>query len=155
MAQYDIETFLGAVEEYLKANLSAALTAVTAEKGDSLTLKPVPSDGYFIQTLNERVANYDPYVYIGANESPEVLSNGPAQAKTYRVNVALVIANSGEDSNLWKRMYRYQRAIEDVFAGAWDRIAKGPKVTFDGVIDPLEPQYHLQQVGIRVRVTIA
>jgi hypothetical protein len=155
MARYDIETFLGAVEAHLKANLSDALTAVTTEKGDGLTLEPVSSDGYFIQTLDERVTNYNPYIYIGATEAPEVTANGPAQSKTYRVSVVLVIANSGGDANLWKRMCRYQSAIESVFANAWDRIAKGPKVTFDSAINPVEPQYHMQQVGIQVRVTIA
>jgi hypothetical protein len=151
---FDIESLLASVESFTKANLHPKLDAISSEKGDGLVLKPIADKAYFIQTLNEQVANYDPYVYIGITDPPQVSVNGPAIARTYTVNVALVIADSGQDRSLWKRLSRYQRAFEEIFRDGWGRTGGGQRLTAEGYIFPLPPEERKQQVGVILKVTI-
>lgn len=152
---YGIEQVIGLIKSYVEDRLPGRLEQIDSEMNDGITLIVPSAAAYFIQTLNERATNYNPFIFIGFTDPPEVSTAGPDRVKIYRIKIALVIANSGGDANLWKRLLRYQHAFDEIFAAGWDKILRGfSRVELDGVIDPAPPEYPNQQVGIQIRVTI-
>jgi hypothetical protein len=112
MKKYDIESLLKDIEAVLSVNLNAKLTQIDTEKADGITLKPIDSRAYFLQELNSRVANYNPFILYGiTNIEPRPQVGGTAAIFT--VNVALVFADHGNDQHIVKKMLRYSRALKE------------------------------------------
>ncbi len=118
--KYDLEAIVTDISTFLLANLATKLTAITSEKGDSLTLLvPRPTD-YFIQTMNTREVMGDPYIHIAAVDAVPVPARS-AIANIYIINVMLVLSDAGTDPKIMNRMFRYLRALQELitenFAG--------------------------------------
>jgi hypothetical protein len=154
--KYDTETFILAITAYLKANFEAKLTEITNEKNDDITLTSVDTTGgYFVQTLNDKVVNYNPYIFIGIIDKLSSDSIESASAQQIPLEVALVIADSGEDSNLWIKLFRYQRAFKEIFENGWNKQSLGPRVSVQEYILPLPQEYKMQQVGVQLRAQLS
>lgn len=130
-ASYDPERYLRRVEEYLKANLNTAITALNAEKlalgqADPV-LKLLHADAFFVQTLNDTIANYDPHVFIRLADMPSE-GNGPGTVKELQIEVLLITEDRGEDLFVGYRLLRYLRVLEELFERAFDRLF--PHATF-------------------------
>ena len=78
-----------------------------------------------MQSLDESVANYDPTIFYGVESSPSVSQYG-ATSKTVNVEVSVIIADS-QDKNIYKRLFRYQRAIEEVINENYVQLKLGSK----------------------------
>jgi len=158
MANYDIETFFDQLETFLIANLNTKITAINAEKADSITLASVSSSAYFFLTLDEQVANYDPFIFytIGGISSNGI---GPGTGKTYLVDVALIMTNDGVDSNSRKRTLRYHRAITELFEENYANIDKRVNIKVES-LEPItfaaqnDSQFY-RAVGVQLQVTLA
>lgn len=129
MAKYDIESFMADVEAFLKANLNTKITAINSEKNDTITLPSIPDEGYFLQTLNDTVTNYNPFIFFGV-DSVETEGTGPANKDAYSVDVILCFADQGADAPgaVAKKLYRFSRVLGDLFKENYDRIGRAGKI---------------------------
>jgi hypothetical protein len=138
-AKYDLERMLADIELQVKARLNTKLTSITTEKGDSISLAPVLDAAYFCQSLDTRVANYDPFIFYGVEDVNSV-GIGPATAKDWSIWVLVCYADKGNDDKLTQRMFRYLRAMEEIFEDEWhirgqvnSKIQSIPPTNFVGI----------------------
>jgi hypothetical protein len=127
----DIETVLNSVETFLKANLNAEITAMNTKKADAITLASVDSDAYFLQSLNNRIANFNPFVFYGVEALKAEAGIGPATKTVYSLNVVIVLADAGEDIDVDRRMFRYGKVLSDLFHKNWSRITRSDTVEIE------------------------
>jgi hypothetical protein len=154
----DIETVLDDIETFLKANLNTQIAALNTEKADSITLDTVASDAYILQSLNNTVTNFNPWVFYGI-ETTKSDGKGPSTAVTYVINVIIALTDNGNDTNIGRRMLRYSRVLKDLFETNWRIISD--RLTF--TVESLEPiSFKLQNntasymaVGVQLETTLA
>lgn len=130
--KYDIEQFMTELEQFLKDNLNNKIAAVNAEKGD-FSIDTISDDAYFLQTWNDKIANFNPVVFFGV-DSVRSESNGPAVKKIYGVSVIIVFEDSGEDLNTPKKLYRYSRCLEEIFKENWDKMKNSVKIKIESMV---------------------
>lgn len=157
-AKYDIEKLLTDLQTFLIAQLPAKLTAITTEKGDSLTLAVPDSNAYFIQTMNNKEAAYDPYVHIAAVDVENVPARG-ALAKIYSVNIMIVLADEGTDTKIVNRMFRYLRALEELFTENFAATRPDVRLLVDSIVPvpltELGSGNFFKATGVSMRVALA
>jgi hypothetical protein len=115
---FDIEDTVLRVESILKERLNTAIGAINTAKNDSIVLKTVESTSYFIQSMDERMANMDPYVVV-AIEGIESQGQGPYTQHTISIMAALCLADNGQDLNVSRRMFRYGTALREALEKGW------------------------------------
>lgn len=116
---YDIEDLMNDIEQLMKDHLNSKINQLNAEKGDSIVLNEIDDTAYIFQSLDERVMNYDPFVFYGLAASVESDGIGPAISKRLPIDIA-VISFDKNKPNIGKRYLRYNRAIEEIFLENWD-----------------------------------
>ncbi len=116
MAKYDLERLYFDIQTLLANNLNTKLTAINTEKSDTITLKSVDSNAYFLQQLNGKQINYNPFILYGEEKIDSQPLKG-ASIEQVVVSVILVIEDEGEDTGnmMPQRMLRYRRALKEVF----------------------------------------
>ena len=116
MPIFDLESLLTIIETYIKANLNDKITKINAEKaslGFSPNLDaPLIKDDAFFLTLDDRVSNFNPYIYYGIGPSSVDAIRGKAAKRPVVFMYVIHNAISGDDA--YKRMLRYIRALEEV-----------------------------------------
>jgi hypothetical protein len=129
---YDIESFLDDVKTWCLANLNPAIQAVNSDKADAIVLKQVDvANGYFFQALNTGTPNADPFVLYGI-ETPRAEAVGQGLAQSYQAYVVVVVADPGNDRDIFRRLLRYQRALMEVFRMGYAEMSRGntrPKIS--------------------------
>jgi hypothetical protein len=110
--KYDIESLLFDIESVLSSKLNAKLSQISADKSDGITLRPVDNRAYFLQELNSRSANFNPFILYGVT-SIESRPHLAGSAAILTVSVTLVLADHGNDTSIVKRMLRYSRALKE------------------------------------------
>lgn len=130
---YDLESLLTDLEALFKANLNNKIASIDNEKPNSLGLKPVVDEAYFLQTLNERAVNVDPFILYGV-EDIQSTGLGPATQSSFQISVVLALADHGEEMNTTYRMFRYQRAIREVLEENWNESTNGVKLTVTSLV---------------------
>jgi hypothetical protein len=115
---FDIEDTILRVETILKARLNTAIVALNTQKNDSIVLKQIGSDAYFIQSMDERMANYDPYVIV-AIEDIQSEGLGPYTQHTLSILAAVCVSDQGHDVNISRRMFRYAAALREALELGW------------------------------------
>ena len=131
---YDIETFVSDLQSFLNSNFNTKLAAIDSEKNDGITLDTVSSSAYFIQTMDSRASNYSPFIYIGI-EDVKSESIGPGLGKDYSIIIAIVAQDMASDDYMWKRMYRYQRALEELLNANYADVASiGYKIKISSLV---------------------
>lgn len=131
MSKYDIESFIDDLSTYLKANLTTQITAINTEKGDSALTVP-DSSSYAIQTINDKIINYDPFVLIGVDDISAVSITG-ATAKEYKVILAIIFEDGQNDDSGFRRVWRYQRALEETINPGFNKVNKHVKIKIDSL----------------------
>jgi hypothetical protein len=125
MARYDIENFLTDLLSAMQdgsTGLNSYITAINSEKNDTLTVPSISNSAYFLQTMNESVAAYDPFILYGVTKI-ESEGIGPATSSRYTVQVVISFADK-QDGTAAKRLFRYSRALEDLFHSKFDKISQ-------------------------------
>lgn len=131
--KYDVESFLDDVEGFLKTYLNAQITLLNSEKGADPVLLPIADEAYFLQTLNDRVANYNPFLFYGIDQVQSE-GIGPATRKQYLVNVIIVMSDMGEDLLIAKRLLRYSRVLEDLFENKFAQMGNSVKLKVQSLV---------------------
>jgi hypothetical protein len=103
--------------------LNAVIAAVEAEKvaagkGLTPTLAPVLETSYFYQTWVDKILNVTPGIFYGI-EDVTATDGGGAVAKLYKIFVEIVFVDSGITNDSSRRINRYARALEELFAKAF------------------------------------
>lgn len=138
-AKYDAEDLLDTVLGIMTNGdaLNVKIAAIEAEKtaaGKALspTLKTVASDSYHLQTWNEKILQKTPAIFYGIEEvRAEAVAD--VVAKTYQLFVEIVMVDNGMTNDASKRINRYARALEEVFAAAFEPAVATGKVKIDQV----------------------
>lgn len=133
---YDLEAICDDIQAILEENLNDKIEEIDNEKGDDIKLKPVNSEAYFFQTLDERVANYDPFILYGLDDM-NAEGIGPATAEKPIINVVLSLVDNGQVGSIGKRVLRYQRAIKETLQDHWDQSGQSMKFRVTGLV-PVE-----------------
>jgi hypothetical protein len=158
MIKYDLERFLEDIEAILVDQLNDKLVQIDTEKADDIILKPVDDGAYFLQELNSRVANYDPFV-VYSIESMEPISTLGGTASKVTVSIVLIIADNGQDIAITKRILRYSRALKEVIEENFALDENGINLEVQSLV-PVEFQRlntseNYRAVGINVIGTLA
>lgn len=161
----DLEVILDEIKGALQTTLNIKIAAVTAEKaasdlanGISVTLKPIDSRAYFLQTLNDAIANYDPFILYGLDD-PRGFGIGPATGKNYKITVAICVSDTGQDKEIARRMFRYSRALEETIEFYFAGIKSGFKLTVESLAPTaftlMNTTNDYRAIGVSITVGIA
>lgn len=158
MARYDLENLMADIKSIMTTNLNTKLTELDAEKADSISLATVStSQGYFLQTMDAEVANANPFVLYGI-EDIETKNAGPMGIKTVTITIYLVTEEAGLEGNVTNRMYRYLRALEEVFETNWYMVQNATKISKKSLqpfeLTRLNDSQPCRAVGIRLVVEV-
>jgi hypothetical protein len=115
--KYDVERAVSDILEIIKANLNDKIDEIQSEKDTLLgsanfSVDHVGADAYF-DSLDERVANYNPFIYYGI-ENTEVIGEKGATIESMALFFLVVLHNTFEDANISKRVLRYNRALKEI-----------------------------------------
>lgn len=133
-AKFDGEDLMNLLASVMQNNgaLNVQITAIETEKatkGQSLTpgLSAIADGSYYPQTWNDKILNSNPAIFYGI-EDVDSLDGGGTTAKTYLCFVEIILIDSGQTNDVWKRISRYSRALEEIFENAFDAAAEAGKV---------------------------
>ncbi len=121
MSTYDAENLLEAILGVMTSGLNAKVAAIEAEKladGKGLTpaLAAINSAAYYAQTWDEKILNSKgASIFYGIGDV-SLVENAGAHAKTYKMFVDVVYVDSDLQKDGYKRILRYSRALEELFA---------------------------------------
>ena len=104
-----IEDFVYNLQDAMKADFSSFIDAVNTERGDTM-LSHFADESYFIQTLDERVANYDQFVIIQAGNPTMNGTERSTSLVTYPISVYMSF-DAGTTDTGGKKLYRYLDAL--------------------------------------------
>ena len=122
-----IEDFVYSLEAEMKLNFNSYLTAINTEKGDSM-LTPFAPESYFVQTLDEKVTNYNEFVIIQAGNPTLNGSERSTAILTYPVAVYMSFDQGTTDVG-GKKLYRYLDALlKFILEKFWDVAPKVFKI---------------------------
>lgn len=137
--KYDAEDLLDTVLGIMTdgSALNNKIAAIEAEKtangkGLTPTLAPVASGSYYLQSWSEKILNTNPAIFYGIEEVRSE-ANGPVIAKTYTIFVEIILVDSGMTNDGSKRINRYARALEEIFAAAFAPAVAQGQVKIDQV----------------------
>lgn len=125
--KYDAEALLNDLENIIKQNLNNKIAEIQAEKeallGSSNFNVPSVDENAYFDTLDGRESNWNPYVYygVGDNSPIEIAS---AEASELSLFFTVVLTNDANDPNVYRKMLRYIRALQEVVSENFDEIAE-------------------------------
>lgn len=153
----DFESILDSVKTILVDNFNTKLTEISTEKNDNITLPPIDSNAYFLQSLDESIANFDPFIAYGI-EDIETTSIGPRSADRLLISIVIVLADNGRD-NINRIMFRYSKALKQIFEDNWQLVESSTKINISSsTVVPfrsLDSSATYKAVGIEIETTIA
>ena len=117
--RYDMEDLCDDVLAVMTTYFNAKLTEINAAKNDGIVLDPIDSGAYSLQQLNGKMLNYNPFCLYGI-EDIETVSQGPLSSDRFQISVTVVVKDSGEELECGRRMFRYSRALKEVFEKNWN-----------------------------------
>jgi hypothetical protein len=156
--KYDLENLLEDVETVLKTNLNNKITALNTEKSDTIVLRSVPAQAYFFETLDQRVANYNPFILYGIEEIETVSTLGDS-AQQVTISVVLVLSDPQDKNPIPKRMLRYSRALKETIEENFALSSNAINLSVQSLVPvPFALQNNTQlfrAVGIKILATLA
>jgi hypothetical protein len=166
MATYDSEDMLDMVLGIMTTGgaLNAKIVAIEAEKiaaGKSLspTLSSIASTSYHLQSWSEKILSKTPAIFYGIEDVQNVSSGAHVNAKTYRVFIEIIMLDSGMTNDVSKRIARYSRALEELFAANFKAAAEVGTVKIEQVRPigfklELDSDEEIKVGGISLTVTL-
>lgn len=116
-----IEDFLENAIELVKQNINQKLIDIDNERND-FALKPIDlENGIVFQSLNNLPVNFDPILYYGADDVTNIGEIESASGETWSVEFSIILADP-QDRSVEKRLWRYQRALKEIFLEGYIKI---------------------------------
>lgn len=133
MAAYGLEEFSNDLISFLQTNLNSKLTEINQIYQDSIGLLSIDNDAYFFQSLDDRITNFNPFVFIQA-EVPNVPDSAPSGfVATYRFMVLICFSSDNADSETGKKSARYNRALIELFTQKFQEVNRRIKLRIPGL----------------------
>lgn len=157
MANKDLEVIMDDIIAFLKANLNTQITAMNTEKDDGITLSAINDASYQFQSLNNEVANFDPFILV-TTVKINTEGIGPGTKKEYLIQVIVIKSDDGQDVNCGRKILRYGRVLSDIFEQKWDKISPSDKINIQS-LEPVEMEllnsgHKYQVIGVQLNPTI-
>lgn len=153
----DFESILDNVKTIMVDNFNTKLTEISNEKNDDIILPEVDSNAYFLQSLDERAANFDPLIAYGI-EDIETTSIGPRSAERLLISAVITLSDNGRDE-INRIMFRYSKAFKEIFQENWQLVDSSTKinVTRSTVVplQSLDSSATYKAIGVEIEITIA
>jgi hypothetical protein len=155
----DTESLLFALKDCLQTNLNTKIAAIALEKADGLTLASVPTEAWFCQSLKwSHAAAHDIFVFFGVDD-PQVEGIGPYTLEKESMFFTIVMKDTAENETYIKKLFRYRRAIKEVFEENFSKNPIGGRL----IITSLAPisfgmegmKDTFKAVGVNIEATIA
>lgn len=131
-AKYDAERLLDDVLAIVKANLNSKINEIQAEKqsllGSANFVVPTIHEGAWFDSLDQKVSNFDPYVYYGVNDKT-VIELASAEGAELTIFFTVVLHYDGDDVAMYRKMLRYIRALQEVISANFDAIPEVARLT--------------------------
>ena len=157
MAKIDFEFILDKVKTIMTDNLNTKTAAIQSEKGDSITMPSVKDSAYFFQSLDESIANFDPFVAYGIADI-ESVGQGPYTSEKIFIEIVIVLADNGR-SNINRIMFRYLRALKEIFEENWQIDNSSPKIVINRStvvpFESLDSSAIYKAAGIEIEVNLS
>lgn len=111
---FDLESICDEIKAILVANLNTKITAINAEKNDDFAMTAINDDAYVFQDLNGVTQNYNPNIFYGVTDVQGEGQFGGTPSKAQFI-VAVVFSDEGSVLTPARQLFRYQRALREVF----------------------------------------
>jgi hypothetical protein len=157
---YDIESLLVDVQAILASNLNTKISAINSEKNDTISLGSIDSNAYFMQSMDAEQANYDPYVVYSVIDIDDEAdrANFSRAVTNLQLAVVIVVSDEGNDVNISKRMFRYGRALKEVFTENFNSISEGVKLSVQSQVPVnlalINDSFTHRAVGVTLRASM-
>ena len=127
MPKFDAEQLLDELFSIVKANLNTKITKIQTEKaallGSANFEVPTVDDNCWFDSLDDRIANCNPFVYYGINDN-SVIEIASAESSDLTVFFTVVLDYDGEDVAMYRKMLRYIRALQEIASENFDEISE-------------------------------
>ncbi len=113
---YDIENLMQTLKGLLTSNLNAKIDAIEAEKvaGGFPATGLAHISSYHEQNWSDSILQDSPAIFFGVEEIA-AQGVGPSTSEKYKCFFEVVLLDHGLDTLAKNRIYRYSRAIKEVF----------------------------------------
>ena len=157
MAAYDLDNLITDIGENITDNLNNKITAINTEKGDSL-LTQVDDEAVFKQTLRLQTVAYSPYIFYGITSIDTIETGGPMAAMEVSVDVGIVLRDEGADTTIISKMFRYHRALKEIFEDNWILNENAIKMSVSNLA-PVEftrlgDETNYRVIGVQIKATL-
>ena len=153
---YDLDNLMSDIKAIMTSNLNTKIGAINTEKGDSITLATLDASAFFLQDLDHTTMNYDPFI-LYAVEGIEADGLGPNTSLSYSVSIALILANQNI-TDVASRMFRYQRALKEIFEENFSIKANANLLSIDLMtpipLESLNQSFEYRAIGIQLNTSI-
>lgn len=119
---FDIETFIDKLSTSLKTKLNQRISALNAEKGDSL-LELIPESAWIFGSLDDSVKNFKDFTFFFVDTIDTKIA-GPVVAEEYTIEIDLFLCDR-QDAKVQKRILRMHRALREAISETWDKVGMG------------------------------
>ena len=157
MAKIDFESILESVKQIMVNNLNTKLLSIATEKGDSITLPPVVANAYFMQSMDEEAANFDPFIVYGI-EDIQTTSIGPQSSEQIFISTVVLLSDNGRN-NINTIMFRYSRALKEIFEENWQIDESSSKININRStvvpFEALDSSATYKAIGIEIEINLA
>ena len=154
---YDLENLMSDIKSIMVDNLNTKISALNTEKGDSTTLLTVDNNAYFLQELDSTTINYNPFIFYSCEEI-EGTGFGPNTPQEFLINCVLVLADQSAYSDIPSRMFRYLRAMKEIFEENFSIKTNSNFISINQItpipLTGLNDQQEFRATGIQIRTSI-
>jgi len=113
MTVFDLESFRDYFLTLMKTDLNGAITAISVEKADSIPLASFV-DAQYTGDLNEKVMNYETFVYYYFPQIETIENAGAGGAMDIAMAFDIVFTQIEGGTLAETQLMRYTRALKDV-----------------------------------------
>lgn len=122
MSKVDVEVVFTKAVASIKTKLNDAIAAINVEKGD-FEIPQIDVDAWVEGSLDEKVINYDQSVFAFIDDI-QPLIEGNSVSKNVVMEFDIIISQRSDFLD-YKRILRYQRALEEAAVTSWDTYLRG------------------------------
>lgn len=156
MSKVDVETVFTKSVEAFKSCLTDAIDSINLDKGD-FELPQIDAEAWVEGSLDEKVINYDQSVFAFVDDI-QVTVEGNSVSKNTVIEFDL-LCNQRSDFLDYKRVLRYQRALEEAAVNCWDTFLKGYDRGAVKLLTPVDiklfnASFYTKVIGIQIEFNL-
>lgn len=152
----DAETVFCKISDKIKSVINEKIQEINNEKGDQL-LSEIYDEAWCEGSLDSAIKSYKDFgfVYIDAIEGT---SNGQSIGQNISVEIDLVFSQEADFMD-YRRLLRYQRALNEAAIAVWDSSMKGYDRAEVSILQPIDAKlfnssYWYKVIGVRLEFSL-